>query len=118
MRLIRIPAALSGAVATAILVAAAHPLRDLVGEDQIGPIILGATLQLGCAIMAMVAGNWGGRLAPIASTMMTFGSAAFSAVVFVNVVFAFSGVDPLAPLGGLAAVIGWAMLAFTDKRAA
>lgn len=118
MQLARIPAVVSGATATAILVAAGHPLRDLVGADRIGPIILGATLQLGCAVMAMTALRDGARTATIAAMMMTLGATAFSAVLFVNAVFSISAIDVLAPLGGLAAVIGWVMLAFTDKRSA
>lgn len=116
MRLLQILAVLSGAVATMLLVASAHPLRDRVGEDNIWYVILGATVQIGCAVAALVVA-WGsaGRIALIAGSMIVLGSAAFSGVLFAIVAFDVTSANILAPVGGLIAFVGWIALAFADR---
>jgi uncharacterized membrane protein YgdD (TMEM256/DUF423 family) len=113
MKMLHILAALSGAIATGLLVASAHPLRDAVGEAEIWYVILGATVQLGCALAGLlVARSGGGRIAAAAGVMMVAGSAAFSLVLTALVAIDFQGLNLLVPIGGAIALLGWIVLAF------
>jgi uncharacterized membrane protein YgdD (TMEM256/DUF423 family) len=117
MRILHIFAAISGAMATGLLVASAHPLRDHVGEEAIWYVILGATLQLGSAIAALVVVQIAsGRLAALASSLLVLGSAAFSGVLLAITAFKITSFNVLAPLGGLVAMFGWLLLALVRPR--
>jgi uncharacterized membrane protein YgdD (TMEM256/DUF423 family) len=112
MKMLHILAALSGAIATGLLVASAHPLRDAVGEAEIWYVILGATVQLGCALAGLLVARNGGRVAAAAGVMMVAGSAAFSLVLTALVAIDFQGLNLLVPIGGAIALLGWIVLAF------
>lgn len=116
MRLLNIAAALSGAFALAMLVAAAHPLRDTLTPDALHRIELGAFIQLGAAAAGLAIANREGRLNLIAGALILGGAALFAGVLYALSLTGARGFAMLAPIGGVSLILGWLVLAFAKPR--
>ncbi|MBY0564364.1 MAG: DUF423 domain-containing protein [Hyphomonadaceae bacterium] len=117
MRLINAAAAMSGLVALAMLVAAAHPLRDVVQAADLDRIKLGALVQLGAACAGLAIANRSGRLNVAAGAMILSGAAIFAGTLYAISLTQSQDFAMLAPLGGITLISGWAVLAFAKPRA-
>jgi len=113
MRLLNICAALSGLVALTALIDAAHGFRA--GHDQVLTLAIhrmqiAGFIHLGAAAAGLAIANRTGRVNQIGGALILAGAAIFS--------FTLYGVSllgtpaALAPVGGIALLIGWALLVF------
>lgn len=112
MRMMNICAALSGLIALAMLVAAAHPLRDALQAVDLDRVKLGAFVQMGAACAGLAIANRSGRLNAIAGALILGGAALFAGVLYVISLTGSQRLAMLAPIGGAALILGWAVLAF------
>jgi len=113
MRLLNIFAALSGLGALAMLVAAAHPLRDLLQAPDLERVKLGAFVQFGAACAGLAVANRSGRLNAMAGAMILGGALLFAGALYAISLTGSQGPwAPLAPIGGSTLILGWAVLAF------
>lgn len=113
MRLINSAAAASGLLALAFLVAAAHPLRDVLAPADLDRIQLGAFIQLASAAAGLAIANRTGRLNFIAGVMILGGAALFSGVLYAISLTQSHSFAVFAPIGGLTLIAGWGILVFT-----
>lgn len=116
MRIMNICAALSGLVALGFLVAAAHPLRDVLQAADLDRIKLGAFVQLGAASAGLAIANRSGRLNTIAGAMILGGVALFAGTLYAISLTQSQNLAMLAPIGGLTLILGWVVLAFAKPR--
>lgn len=112
MRPLNIAAALSGLVALGFLVAAAHPLRDALAPGDLERIELAAFMQLGAACAGLALANRSGLLNLIAGALILGGAALFAGALYAISLTGSHAFAMLAPVGGSALIIGWAVLAF------
>ena len=110
MRLLNVFAALSGVLAPVMLVLAAHALQP--APEDLERIHTGAYLQLGAAAAGLAIANRTGRLNLIAGVMILLGAAVFSCALYTLAVTHSHALILLAPVGGIALILGWAVLAF------
>lgn len=110
MRLLNIFAALSGVLALAMLVLAAHALQP--APEDLDRIRLAAFLQLAAAAAALALANRSGALNLIAGTMILAGAAIFAGTLYTLAVTHSSALIMLAPVGGITLILGWVVLAF------
>jgi uncharacterized membrane protein YgdD (TMEM256/DUF423 family) len=110
--MINICAALSGVLALGMLVAAAHPLRDVLEAVDLDRVKLGAFVQLGAASAGLAISNRTGRLNAIAGGMILGGAALFSGVLYAISLTGSQSFAMLAPVGGGTLILGWGVLAF------
>lgn len=113
MRWINIAAAVSGLVALAMLVAAAHPLRDALEAAAVERIKLGAFIQLGAACAGLAIANRSGRLNAIAGVMIIGGACLFSSTLYAISLIGDHSFAFAAPFGGITLIAGWAVLMFS-----
>lgn len=116
MRLINICAALSGTLALGMLVAAAHPLRDVLLAPDLERIKLAALVQMGAACAGLAIAGRTGRLNAVAAAMILGGAALFATVLYAISLTGSRSFAMLAPVGGSALILGWLLLAFTKVR--
>jgi uncharacterized membrane protein YgdD (TMEM256/DUF423 family) len=117
VRILNTFAALSGLIALAMLVAAAHPLRDALQAVDLDRIKLGAFVQLGAACAGLAIANRSGRLHTIAGAMILGGAALFADTLYAISLSGSQSFAMLAPIGGGATLIlGWAVLAFAKEK--
>lgn len=112
MRTLNIAAALSGLIALGFLVAASHPLRDALAPADLERIELAAFVQLGAACAGLALANRSGRLNLIAGALILGGAALFASALYAISLTGSHAFAMLAPIGGSALIIGWAVLAF------
>jgi uncharacterized membrane protein YgdD (TMEM256/DUF423 family) len=117
MRVMNIVAAISGAVALVMLVAAAHPLRDALEAVALDRIKLGAFVQLGAACAGLAISNRSGRANAVAGALILAGAALFSGVLYAISLLDTQAFAVLAPVGGSALIAGWIVLAFARPTA-
>jgi uncharacterized membrane protein YgdD (TMEM256/DUF423 family) len=113
MRVLNIGAALSGLIALAALIYAAHALRVAPDEDlanAVERIKLAAFIQLGAAAAGLAIANRTGRLNMIGGALILAGAAIFAFTLYG--VSMFGTPAALAPVGGITLLIGWAVLLF------
>jgi len=113
MRLLNIFAAISGLIALAALIYAAHGLREVPSGDlatAVERINLAAFIQLSAAAAALAIANRSGRLNLIAGALILAGAAIFSGTLYG--ISMFGTPAALAPVGGVTLLIGWLVLAF------
>lgn len=111
-----IAAALSGVLALVMLVAASHALRATLTAEALERIQLGAFIQLINAAAGIAIANRDGRLNAIAGAMILGGAGLFSSVLYALSLTGERGIAMLAPVGGVALILGWVMLAFAKPR--
>jgi uncharacterized membrane protein YgdD (TMEM256/DUF423 family) len=112
MRPLNIFAALSGLVALAMLVAAAHPLRDALTPVDLERVKLAAFVQLGAACAGLAIANRSGRLNAIAGAMILSGALLFAGALYAISLTGSQTVAMIAPIGGSTLILGWAVLTF------
>lgn len=117
MRWINIAAALSGLVALAMLVAAAHPLRDALDADALERIKLAALVQLGAACAGLAIANRRSRLNAIAGAMILGGAGLFACTLYAISLTGSQSFAIAAPFGGITLIVGWVVLAFAKPGA-
>jgi uncharacterized membrane protein YgdD (TMEM256/DUF423 family) len=108
MRLLNIFAALSGALALAMLAVAHHALA---ADPDVSFVYLAAGAQLAAAAAGLALANRTGRLNLICGALIVGGAALFAGVIYLGA-FRFHAVHALAPIGGGAMILGWVGLAF------
>lgn len=116
MRALNIAAALSGFVALAMLVYAAHGLTSADPLDS-QRIQLAAFIQMGAAAAALAISNRSGRLNLIAGALILLGAALFGAVLYAHSMTGQSTLGFFAPIGGITLLLGWLTLAFAKPGA-
>lgn len=112
MRMINICAALSGLIALGFLAAAAHPLRDALTASDLERINLAAFVQLGAACAGLAIANRSGRINALAGALILGGAALFAGALYAISLTGSHTFAMLAPIGGLALMLGWGVLAF------
>lgn len=115
MRLLNVFAALSGLIALAMLVLAAHALQPT--PDDLQRIQLGAFIQLGAAAAGLALSNRSGRLNLIAGAMILFGAAVFAGTLYTLAITHSRAIVMLAPIGGITLILGWFALLFSKPNA-
>lgn len=114
MRLLNICAALSGALALVMLVLAAHALQPSATDAE--RIHLAAFIQLAAAAAGLAVAGRQGRLNAIAGWFILIGAALFSGTLYAIAIAHTRALVMLAPVGGVALILGWVMLAFARPR--
>lgn len=117
MRWINIAAAVCGLVALAMLVAAAHPLRDALDAAALDRVKLGAFVQMGAACAGLALANRPSRLNAIAAAMILGGAAFFACTLYAISLTGSHSFALAAPIGGATLIAGWAVLAFAKPGA-
>lgn len=115
MRVLNIFAALSGAVALIMLVLNAHALHlDAADAERVR---LAAYLQLFAAIAGLALANRAARLNLIAGAAILTGATLFAGALYVLAIAHTSTLIMLAPIGGVAMIAGWFLIAFAKPGA-
>jgi uncharacterized membrane protein YgdD (TMEM256/DUF423 family) len=116
MRLLNVFAALSGLVALAMLVYAAHSLRAAAAEGvlaiAIDRIKIGAFIQLAAAAAGLAIANRRGRLNAIGGALILAGAALFAGTMYGIALVDRYSLTMLAPVGGITLLLGWLVLVF------
>lgn len=117
MRLLNIFAALSGLLALAMLVYAAHSVRAATAEGELAIAVerikIGAFIELGAAAAGLAIANRTGRLNLIAGALILAGAALFAGTMYAIALTDGFALTMLAPIGGITLLLGWIVLAFT-----
>lgn len=111
MRAFWIIGVLHGAVGALFFFLTLHPLRDALDEHALYVVTIASTFETLCGLALMAVAASGAR-ARIASSLIALGALAGCGMAYY---IAFTGEHPLdlvAPIGGLAAILGWFLLAF------
>jgi uncharacterized membrane protein YgdD (TMEM256/DUF423 family) len=119
MRLLNVLAALSGFLALAMLVYAAHGLRVAPDADlahAVERIRMGAYIQIAAAAAGLAVANRTGRLNLIAGAMILAGAALFAGTMYGLALVVDYPLTMLAPVGGITLLVGWLALAFAKPR--
>lgn len=111
-----IAAALSGVLALVMLVLASHALRDTLTAEALERIQLGAFIQLINAAAGIALANRDGRLNAIAGATILGGAGLFSGALYTLSLTGERRLAILAPVGGIALILGWVVLAFAKPR--
>lgn len=115
MRWINIGAALSGLIALAMLVLAAHALQP--APEDLERIKMAAYLQLFNAAAGLALANRSGRLNVIAAALMLGGAALFAVALHTLAIAHSNAIVMIAPVGGISMMIGWALAIFAKPGA-
>jgi uncharacterized membrane protein YgdD (TMEM256/DUF423 family) len=112
MRLLNVFAALSGLIALAALIYAAHALNTAAPDaaTAVERIKLAAFIQMGAAAAGLAISNRSGRLNLIAGALILAGAAIFAGTLYA--VSVLHTPAALAPVGGVTLLAGWALLIF------
>ncbi|WP_395646564.1 DUF423 domain-containing protein [Terricaulis sp.] len=116
MRWINAIAGLSGLAAIVMLVIAAHALHP--APEDLDRIRTAAYLQLFNAAAGLALANRSGRLALISAALMLAGATLFAGALYTLAVAHTRTILMLAPVGGIAMIIGWGISAFSKPAAA
>ncbi len=111
-----IAAAISGAIALSMLVAASHSLRETLTPEALERVKLAAYIQLINAAAVLAISNRTGRLNAIAGGMIFAGSGLFASTLYALSLTGSSASAILAPVGGITLILGWVVLAFAKPR--
>lgn len=108
-------AAVSGAVAVALGAFGAHGLQDAVSPDRLATWRTSASYHLAHAVAAALAGAVAtirpSGAARWAATLFLLGTVLFSGSLYALVLLDAPVLGTVAPLGGLAFIVGWGALA-------
>jgi uncharacterized membrane protein YgdD (TMEM256/DUF423 family) len=117
MRLLNIFAAISGFVALAMLVYAAHSLTETAAPEDIEQIKIAAFIQMGSAAAVLAIANRAGRLNLAAGALILLGAALFAGTLYIYATLGIRSITFLAPVGGITLLSGWLTLAFAKPGA-
>jgi uncharacterized membrane protein YgdD (TMEM256/DUF423 family) len=115
MRLLNVFAALSGLIALAMLVLAAHALQP--APEDLERIKLAAFLQLGAAASGLAIANRSGVLSLVAGALILAGAAVFAGTLYTIAITHSRALVMLAPAGGITLLLGWVVLVFAKPGA-
>lgn len=118
MRAINIFAGLTGVVALVMLVLAAHALRATLTPEDLERIRMAAYLQLFAACAGLALANRSGKLNAIGAALILAGSALFAIALYTLAIAGSAALIMIAPVGGIAMIVGWAIVAFAKPSAA
>lgn len=113
MRLLSIFAALNGISALLLLVVSSHHMQGAAAEE-IENVRLAAFVQLGSAAAGVAIAGRSGLINLIAGALILLGAALFSIAVDTHAIGHTTSFLPLAPLSGVAMMVGWLTLAFAS----
>lgn len=105
-RLIGATGALHGLIAVIVLAASAHVAGSM---DAAALLQRGGQIELFHALAVFAALNIGGRMPAL---LFTTGSALFAIPLYLHGFFDISSLSFLAPIGGMALLVGWVCLAW------
>ena len=108
MRALNIAAALSGALALAMLALSAHALSGEGAER----VLLDGFIQLSAAAAGLAISNRAGWINFAAGALILAGAAVFAGVLYTISLTHDRSLAMAAPAGGFALILGWALLAF------
>lgn len=113
--LILIGATLAG---LAVLLGAfgAHALKSRIGPEQLGWWQTGVQYQMWHALAVLALGLSGARWARLAGWLLASGAMLFSLSLYALTLGAPHWVGIVTPIGGLAMICGWALLAWRAAR--
>ncbi len=111
MRILNAVAALSGLTALILFVVSSHHMQDATPE-QVENLRLAATVQFVSAATGVSIAGRGGKLYMIAGALILGGALAFTAAVATHNLAHMTALLMLAPVGGVAMMLGWIVLAF------
>jgi uncharacterized membrane protein YgdD (TMEM256/DUF423 family) len=107
--------ALSGFLAVAFGAFGAHALRARLSPEMLVVFETGARYQmyhaLALVLVALTLGRLDGRLVRTAGWMFTAGIVLFSGSLYALALTGITALGAVTPLGGLAFLVGWALLA-------
>lgn len=99
----------------------AHALRDRLPQSLITIFETGARYQmyhaLALLVVARAAVLWPGRLSRLAGWLFVVGILLFSGTLYLLVLTGIRWLGAITPVGGLAFLVGWALLALAAWRA-
>jgi uncharacterized membrane protein YgdD (TMEM256/DUF423 family) len=100
-----------------MLAAAAHALRATLDQAALDRIELGAFVQLGAACAGLAVANRAGLLNLIAGAMILAGATLFASALYALSLLQADWGAMLAPVGGVAMILGWLVIAFARPKA-
>lgn len=114
------PLVLTGAVLAGLAVAlgafGAHALHSRVGTEQLGWWHTAVDYQMWHALAVLGLGLSGFRRARLPAWMLAAGAIVFSATLYAMALGAPRWLGAVTPLGGVAMIAGWALLAWRAHR--
>lgn len=115
-----------GAVVAGVAVAAgafgAHGLREIVAPERLATFETGARYAfyhgLALALVGVLVRLWPERAAPLrrAGVLFLAGTVVFAGSLFALVLLDLPMLGAVTPLGGVAMIVGWALVAWTMRR--
>jgi uncharacterized membrane protein YgdD (TMEM256/DUF423 family) len=112
--------ALSAFVSVAAGAFGAHALRSRVAPDLLATFETGARYQmyhaLGLLAVAWAASRWPGALTSAAGWLLVAGTVLFSGSLYALVLSGVRALGAVTPVGGVAFLAGWALLAWAALR--
>lgn len=111
MRILNILAALSGVSALLLMVISSHHMQGATPEE-IDNVRLAALVQFGSAAAGIAIAGRAGLINLIAGVLILAGAALFSVAVDTHAIGHSTSFLPLAPVSGVAMMVGWLTLAF------
>ena len=118
MRAINIFAALTGVVALVMLVLAAHALRATLAPEDLERLRTAAYLQLFAACAGLALANRSGKLNAIGAFLILGGATLFAVALYTLAIVGSPTLIMVAPVGGIAMIAGWAVIAFARPSVA
>lgn len=98
----------------------AHSLRDQLPQSLLSVFETGVRYQmyhaLALLVVAQAAGSWGGRLPVVAGWLFVLGVLMFSGSLYLLSTSGIMWLGVITPLGGVAFLTGWALLAWAGWR--
>lgn len=113
MRILNILAALSGLSALLLLVVSSHVMQGAL-QQEIDNVRLAGFVQLASAAAGIAIAGRAGRLNLIAGALIVLGAALFTVAVDTHAIGHTTSFLMLAPLSGVAMMVGWLTLAFAS----
>ena len=113
MRILNVVAALSGISALLLLVVSSHHMQGAAPEE-IENVRLAAFVQLGSAAVGVAIAGRSGLINLIAGALILLGAALFTVAVDTHAIGHSTSFLPLAPVSGVAMMVGWLTLAFAS----
>ena len=115
-RCFAVAGALSGFIAVACGAFGAHSLRQRLPPDLLAVFETGARYQMyhafGLLIVAWAVARWPGTALQLAGWCFITGTARFSGSLYILAVSGFRWLGAFTPLGGIALLAGWLLLAW------
>ena len=111
-------AGLSGAFAVAMGAGAAHGLSSRLDPDALGWVRTGAEYQLWHSVLLAAVGLFGarGKVFTVSAVLLAIGIVVFCGSLYVMAFADMRWLGAITPIGGIALIAGWLMLAWAGWR--